>query len=195
MCLDRETMRAGELRTASCPASSPPQVLSAELKLRRDFCSQDLPHSELPSLLSTAAQARSSSTRRQGGAGPAWAESELCLARVPSSFAPLIPPGTTGCPSTMWQLNSLVAYQLLCASAPPHYGGAGRDPQRAGIPFLAGFCTAGLASCNSFLSISCFAWNQSTICKGGGRASSWSCLYHPSTLLPYCYIFPPQELI
>lgn len=113
MCLDRETMRAGELRTASCPASSPPQVLSAELKLRRDFCSQDLPHSELPSLLSTAAPGDKEELAQPGQSQScAWQGSPAAL-HLSFPLALLGAPALCGSLSAWWHISSCVLQHHL----------------------------------------------------------------------------------
>lgn len=184
--------------------SSPWNILLPELKFRRNFCSQDLTHwVSLASEHSTTSKEQEHLQNNKLLAQPGPNYSSCAWQGPPAAFRLLTSTGSRD-HTTMWQLISFVADQfLMCFSteAPFHHDGAGRDLQlRAGIPFLGRilhFRVSLMQLTLQFIFIDQLLYlkSVSTVCKSGGRARSWSCLYNPSTLLPYCHIFLPQELI
>lgn len=100
--------------------SSPRNVLSAELKLRRDFCSQDLTHWKFPLQLSRAQARNRSSLRRRSwhslGRVPA-AVPDQGLQQLFTSSLPLAPEITLLCGS----LAALRHTNSCCASAHKHH--------------------------------------------------------------------------
>lgn len=206
MCLDRKIIRAGELRTASCPSSftppsSPWNVLSVELKFRRDFCSQCV-NTVSSSYFQAQHHKQGTGAPSKQGAGTAWAEWHIAVPdkglqqHFTSSFPLRHRPLLCGSLSALWQISS------WCDSVHKlHFiiKGEAETCWEQGSPSLAGLhCRVSLMQLilhfifiDQLLYLNLSVYNL----QRWWQSKKLILSVQPFTSLPYCYIFPPQELI